>query len=397
VKAEDMAGNISYLSSTNAIKDMAVSSTSLNENVTANTTVGTLSNTDASTGNTYTYTLAVGTGDTDNGSFTITGTDLKINSSPNFEVKNSYDIRINVNDGTLDFAKQITITINDVNEAPTITSLNTFTVDENQTAVATLTVTDVDAGQTPTFSTTLAGTDSASFSITSAGVLTFNTAPDFETKSSYSVDVTATDGQTPALTDTQTITVIINNLNAAPTNISLSSSSIKENQIDGTVVGILSNTDDGENNPQTYTYSLACTTVGSDDSSFIISGTDLKQNSLSGFNYENKSVYNICIKVTETNGGLSYDKNFVITIEDVAEGKFSKRSSSSASSEEVCRDERATNYKKDGLHRQVMCNYGEISSITKIQEKSFRGEKCSTSQTLTQNLKSGDRDGKYST
>ncbi len=67
---------------------------------------------------------------------------------------------------------------------PVITSTNTFTVNENQTQVATLTVTNADA-------ITLTGTDAGAFSLTSAGVLTFNTAPDFETQSSYSITVTA--------------------------------------------------------------------------------------------------------------------------------------------------------------------------------------------------------------
>ena len=37
--------------------------------------------------------------DDDNGSFTINGTSLIINSSPDYEAKSSYNIYINVNDG----------------------------------------------------------------------------------------------------------------------------------------------------------------------------------------------------------------------------------------------------------------------------------------------------------
>src|SRR5688572_28364953 len=74
--------------------DLALSSTSINENVASNSTVGTLSTTDPDAANTFTYTLVTGTGDTDNASFNISGSNLRITSIPNFEAKSSYTIRI---------------------------------------------------------------------------------------------------------------------------------------------------------------------------------------------------------------------------------------------------------------------------------------------------------------
>ena len=63
---------------------------------------------------------------------------------------------------------------------------------ENQTAIGTVTATDADGD---TFNYSLSGTDASSMSInSSSGVLTFNSAPDYETKSSYSATVTASDG-----------------------------------------------------------------------------------------------------------------------------------------------------------------------------------------------------------
>jgi large repetitive protein len=57
--------------------DLALSSTSVAENVATNSTIGTLSTTDVDASNTFTYTLVTGTGDTDNAAFTITGADLR--------------------------------------------------------------------------------------------------------------------------------------------------------------------------------------------------------------------------------------------------------------------------------------------------------------------------------
>ena len=76
-------------------------------------------------------------------------------------------------------------------------------VDENQTAIGTVTATDAD-GDAVTF--TISGTE---LEITSAGVLTFVSAPDYETKSSYTATVTASDGVNET---TQDITITIINL-----------------------------------------------------------------------------------------------------------------------------------------------------------------------------------------
>ena len=67
----------------------------------------------------------------------------------------------------------------------------------------------------------------------SSGVLTFNSAPDYETKSSYSVIVTASDGTNSS---TQNITVNLTNLNDNTPSITSSATfSADENQTIGTV------------------------------------------------------------------------------------------------------------------------------------------------------------------
>ena len=63
-----------------------------------------------------------------------------------------------------------------------------FSAAENQTAIETASAKDAD-GDSITF--TVSGSELA---ITSAGVLTFASAPDYETKVSYTATVTASDG-----------------------------------------------------------------------------------------------------------------------------------------------------------------------------------------------------------
>ena len=74
--------------------------------------------------------------------------------------------------------------IND--NSPVFTSSATFSAAENQTAINTVTATDAD-GDDVTF--TVSGSELA---ITSAGVLTFASAPDYETKAKMLKNVSLT-------------------------------------------------------------------------------------------------------------------------------------------------------------------------------------------------------------
>ncbi|MBO1056452.1 MAG: hypothetical protein HEQ27_07975 [Dolichospermum sp. JUN01] len=97
--------------------DLALSATNVNENVAANSVIGTFSSTDVNAGNTFTYSLVSGTGATDNSSFTISGNQLQINASPDFETKFIYNIRVRTTDnGGLTFEKALTINVNNLNE-----------------------------------------------------------------------------------------------------------------------------------------------------------------------------------------------------------------------------------------------------------------------------------------
>ena len=66
------------------------------------------------------------------------------------------------------------------NAAPTFTSLATFSVAENETAVGTVMATDADASDGITGYTVTGGADQSLFSITNAGALAFKSAPNFE-------------------------------------------------------------------------------------------------------------------------------------------------------------------------------------------------------------------------
>merc|ERR1712018_808824 len=179
--------------------DLLLDNTTLDENATPNSVVGTFSTTDPDSGDSFTYTLVSGTGDTDNSALTISGNQLQINTTPDFESQSSYSIRVETTDlSGASYQKQLTINVNDVNEAPTDLLLDNTTLDENATpnsVVGQFSTTDPDSGNSFTYALVsgTGDTDNSAFTI-SGNQLQINTTPDFESQSSYSIRVETTDG-----------------------------------------------------------------------------------------------------------------------------------------------------------------------------------------------------------
>jgi Cadherin domain len=130
---------------------------------------------------------------------------VTLKAIPNYQTKSSYSINVIASDGTLSSTKAVTVAVTDV--APTITSSASVTVVEGTpitTPVFTATATDV-VGSTVTYS--LSGTDAAQFNINAAtGVVTLKAIPNYQTKSSYSINVIASDG---TLSSTKAVTVSV--------------------------------------------------------------------------------------------------------------------------------------------------------------------------------------------
>ena len=196
---------------------------SVAENTTA---VITLAATDSGVSTTLTYSIA---GGADAALFQINGTTgaLSFIAAPDFEApgdadhNNSYIVQVRASDGSLFDDQTIAVDVTNLNEAPVITSNSggdsaSVSVAENTAAVTTVAATDVDAGNTLTYSVS-GGSDAAQFQVNAAtGALSFITAPDFEApgdadhNNSYIVQIRALDD---SLFDDQTITVTVTNVN----------------------------------------------------------------------------------------------------------------------------------------------------------------------------------------
>ena len=160
---------------------------------------------------------------------------LTFASAPDFEgptdadTDNVYLVQVTVTDSGVPAqsgVQNLQVTVTNVNEAPSITSSGTASVPENQTAVINVQSTDPE-GQTEgggglTYSKT-GGADQALFNLdTNTGVLTFASAPNFEsptdadTNNVYLVQVTVTDSGVPVQSGVQNLQVTVTDVPEAP-------------------------------------------------------------------------------------------------------------------------------------------------------------------------------------
>ena len=224
---------------------------SIDENSDNNTSVGTVAATDNRNAfSNWTITAGNGLGifeiDVSSGEITITD-----NTNLDREASASHVLTLTVSDGVNTSAAQtVTISVNDLNDIlPIITAAQTFSIDENSdngTSVGTVIATDADVTAT-TFSswTITAGNDDGIFAInanTGAITIADKTSLDREAIASHVLTLTVSDGVNTS--DTQTVTISINDLNdILPVITAALAFSIDENSENGTAVGTVLATD----------------------------------------------------------------------------------------------------------------------------------------------------------
>ena len=283
--------------------DIVLSTASVDEN---EDVIATLSTSDPDTEDTHSYTVSGA------GLSIINGNQLFINGGFDFESETNVSFDITTDDGNGgSFSKSFTIDINDVNEVPTQISITNTEIEEGlsvASVIGTFSTTDEDANDSHTYS--LSGDDAASFNLDGDQLVTAEVF-DFETRTSYSITVTSTDQGGLTFSATVSITILdVINENSIPTDISLSNSSLDENEAVGTLVGTLSTTDADENDDHTYTIS------GTDATSFSINENQLLTSEV--FDFEIKSFYSISITTDDGNGG-EFTKDFTVAVNDLEE------------------------------------------------------------------------------
>ena len=292
------------------------------------TTVTTIAASDPDAGTTLTFTITAGA---DMAKFSIDKNSgaLTFNSAPDFEnpddggKNNIYDLTVQVSDGSKTDSQAIAVTVTNVNEDPTITSNSggataSISFSENGTSVTTVTANDPDAGTTLTYSVT-GGADMAKFSVDkNSGVLTFNSAPDFEIPGDtgkdniYDVTVQVSDG---SKTDSQAIAITVTNVNEDPDITSGGTFSVAENN---TAVTTVAATDPDAGT--TLTFSI---TAGADMAKFSIDKNSgaLTFNSAPDFEIPGDTgkdnIYDLTVQVSD--GSKTDSQAIAVTVTNVNE------------------------------------------------------------------------------
>ncbi|WP_301750354.1 tandem-95 repeat protein [uncultured Erythrobacter sp.] len=273
--------------------------------------------------------------------FSLSGTDaalFNINSAtgvvtfktaPNFEAPtdsngdNQYQIVVTATDGEDSSAQAVTISVANVNEAPTAVVLNNPLAarDENSPSAAAVKVADIaitdDALGTNTV--TLTGADAAFFEVVGSELrLKAGVALDFETKSTYDVTVNVADLTIPGSAPVSAnYTLTVTDVNEAPTAVVLNNqlTARDENSPSAAAVKVadIAITDDALG---TETITL----TGADAALFEVVGSELRLRAGTALNFEAKSAYNVTVNVADNSIGTpAVSANYTLSVNDVNE------------------------------------------------------------------------------
>ncbi|RIK34234.1 MAG: hypothetical protein DCC55_33475, partial [Chloroflexi bacterium] len=191
---------------------LSLSNSSVDENQASGAVVGSFSSIDPDAGATATYSLVTGTGSNNNDSFAIVGNQLQTAASFDYEVKNTYNIRVQVTDNgdpglTLD--RIFTIKINDVNDAPVAVD---DTVDPDEQVISSAASISVLANDTDEDNDTLrvqsVTTPSSGSAVTNTTTVTYTPAGNVNGVITFTYTV-IDDNPSGALTDTATVTLTV--------------------------------------------------------------------------------------------------------------------------------------------------------------------------------------------
>ncbi len=285
------------------------------ENVSSGISIGSAVSATDPEGETLTYTL----GGTDASSFSIDSStgQLQTSADLDYETKSTYTVTVTASDGNLTETITVTINVTNLNEvvtqnAPVFSegTSTTRSIAENTSSGtnigSAITATDTDAGTTLVY--LISGTDASSFSIVSStGQLKTNAALDYEAKSSYTVTVTASDGN---LTDTITVTINVTNANDAPIfDDGTTTTRVVGEEVDiGTNVGapILASDQDKD----ILTYSLG----GTDAVSFTIDSSTGQLKTGVELDFDTKRTYSVTVTVRDDDTSNSLTDTITVTI-----------------------------------------------------------------------------------
>ena len=281
-------------------------SAEVDENLVSGSTVLKVTATDQDASDSLSYSIA----GTNSGHFAVSSLGLITTSQVlDYESVSSYSLNISVSDGSTSVTEALSVTVKDTNDSPAFNSVPyTVTVPENNVSATVYTLSATDTDSSDTLEYFLSGVGSGDFSIlSSTGLVSLNSALDYERKSSYVFSVIVRDGNGGHATSSLTVTV--SDENDSPDFIGTPySASLDEDVPIGTTVLQVSATD--QDTSDTLTYSLA----GNHNSDFSIGSNSGIITTAVALDYEAISSYSLTVSVTD--GTVTVTQALSISVTD---------------------------------------------------------------------------------
>jgi len=310
--------------------------------------------------------------------------EVSFTTSPDYEnptdnnLDNVYEVEMIVTDsyGLTDYREMEVIVLDvEENQTPTNIEISNDTIVENLTQgsiVGTLTTTDTDEGDSHIYSLVIGEgyEDNERFTILeNTDILKTNFTPDYELpidqgdtvgNNTYTVRIQTDDGN--GGTYQESFVILVTDTNENPTITSSENDiSIVENTIENLITVTATDIDLPS---QTLTYSVS----GTDSSFFTINPTTGVLIFTNSPDYElpldsnSDNIYNVTVIVTDDGTGNLTDSQILnVIVTNVSEGSSGKRTIKST--KKVCKDPKASNYEKEGMHTKALCKYGPTVSI----------------------------------
>ncbi|WP_029917607.1 putative Ig domain-containing protein [Pelobacter seleniigenes] len=249
------------------------------------------------------FTVSASDVDGDSLSYSVSGLPVgaNFNSStrafswtPGFGAAGDYAVTFTVNDGSATDSETVTITVNNVNQAPVLNSIGGKMVAEGSLLTFKVSASDAD-GDSLSYSASGLPVG-ASFN---SSTQTFSWTPDYTAAGSYAVTFAVADGQ---IVDSETVTIVVNNVNQAPVLGSIGSKIVAE----GSLLAFSISASDADGDSLSYTASGLPSGASFNSSTRTFSWTP---------NYTSAGSYTVIFGVND--GSATDNETVTITVSNV--------------------------------------------------------------------------------
>ena len=250
-----------------------------------------------------------------NGTVTVDGNSGEITYTPNADFNGADTITVTTTDDDgAQVVKTVSVTVSDINDAPTLEVVSTATVDEDGSKTISFSAGDLDG----TVSTTASAANGTVTVDGNSGEITYTPNADFNGADTITVTTTDDDGAQVV----KTVSVTVNSVNdpvSIVTDSDAEANTVAENSANGTTVGITASAVDLDG--ETITYSVV------DGSGNEITNGPFTVDATTGvvtvrdgsqLDYETASSHDIYIKASSSDG-TSSTKQFTIDLTDINE------------------------------------------------------------------------------